>query len=548
MFRRTSENLPADPSFPAELHALGYKVNQLGQFVEAESEEGEPADFFDFYHTDNERANDVRKEAMHECARREVVERLSELGVDVLYAHGETFAEVRPEGPHVAILATELEALREKREVLVVVNEHMQDLGIWAYRLLMGEAGIEGGSAVGLVKKLQGWQSTTVEVAIKNLKLDGINQKSTEDGANSPGVIILNPGELLYSHKLNRSMSQATWLARPMTSAIGEATRIDEVHNRVPGHETSEAHVRTMLEHIVPAITSEEVRLFFVGLSDGSEHLLKYLDDKLFADNQAPIGSNLEAVALIQPTHVPEQLKSVSLGTFLAAAGTRSYISSDRPKGELLVMPHSPITHHTDGTSSLMLEAEGTHDREGSRSDTSTSTPIPIPGTCDQADPFEQVATNSQDSHRSLQSKISDSYSFPKSASALQRSMHSLPSDTGIYDLSRAMAIRPRANTTDSKLAASTNDLAQSNDDLALSKEGGYGFPDPDLEPYPYYNDPVSCPTFSAGVEEVSEVIWPTVMDSVLEWFKALSEYADEREQRMLGSQQMKDGGGSGFL
>jgi len=55
-----------------------------------------------------------------------------------------------------------------------------------------------------------------------------------------------------------------------------------------------------------------------------------------------------------------------------------------------------------------------------------------------------------------------------------------------------------------------------------------------DLKPYPYANDPVSCPTFSAGIEDVSELIWPEVMDVVLGWLKDLSEYADERDERRL--------------
>jgi len=37
----------------------------------------------------------------------------------------------------------------------------------------------------------------------------------------------------------------------------------------------------------------------------------------------------------------------------------------------------------------------------------------------------------------------------------------------------------------------------------------------------------VSCPTFSSGVEGgVTEVIWPSVMDDVLEWFREVREMA----------------------
>ncbi|KAK1055587.1 hypothetical protein LTR74_015552 [Friedmanniomyces endolithicus] len=555
MFRRTSENLPQDPCFPADLHALGCKANELGQFVEAEPTEGKAAEFFDFYHTDSERANEVRKEAMHECARKEILERLSELGVKPLFVYGQKFTEVKPGVPYVPILATDLAVLKGKKDVIVIVNEHKQDLGIWAYRLLLWQAGIEGGSAVGMVKKLKAWQSMSAidssvsieaaEQVMKKLKLHGINEENTNASANTPGVIILNPGQLLYSHKEHRGMSQDTWLARPKTWAMGESIDIDEVHNRVPGHENPGAHIRSVLENLIAAITNENVRLYFIGLSDGGEHLLKYLDGKLFADHEAPIGANLEAVALIQPTHLPHQLKSVSLGHFLAGPGARSWVSSDKPKRELLVVPSSPITHFASGASSLIAEAGTTGDRKDSGSDTSTSTPIPIPGTRNRADSIVPSGVVSADVHPPVQSRVSDSYSFVMESPALEHSMQSLPSDSGSLDQSGPPATRSNAGTTDWNADVSSEDPSDSNDELAFAREAGYESPDPDLESYPYHEDPVSCPTFSAGVEEVSELLWPAVMVDVLEWFKSLSEYADEREKRMLASQQMMDLHGS---
>ncbi|KAK0362399.1 hypothetical protein LTR59_008866 [Friedmanniomyces endolithicus] len=558
MFRRTSENLPQDPCFPADLHALGYKVNELGQFVEVEPAEGTAADFFDFYHTDSERANEVRKEAMHECARKEILERLSELGVKPLFVYGQKFTQVKPGVPYVSILATNLAVLKKKKDVLVIVNEHKQDLGIWAYRLLLWQAGIEGGSAVGMVKKLKAWQSMSAndssvsieaaELVMKKLKLAGNNEENTNASANTPGVIILNPGQLRYSHKEHRGMSQDTWLARPKTWAMGESLVIHEVHNRVPGHENPEAHIRSVLEHVVPVITSENVRLYFVGLSDGGENLLKYLDDKLFSDHEAPIGANLEGVALIQPTHLPYQLKSVSLGHFLASPGARSWVSSDKPKGELLIVPSSPITHFTSGASSMIAEAGTTGGRKDSGSDTSTSTPIPIPGARTRADSIQPSRVVGPEVNPSVQSRISDSNTLVGDSPALEHSMQSLPSDSWSLDQRGPWATRSRAGTTDSNAAVSTGDPSDPSDlnaDIALAKEAGYESPDLDIESYPYHEDPVSCPTFSAGVEEVSELLWPTVMDDVLEWFKSLSEYADEREKSILASQQMMDLHGS---
>ena len=53
-----------------------------------------------------------------------------------------------------------------------------------------------------------------------------------------------------------------------------------------------------------------------------------------------------------------------------------------------------------------------------------------------------------------------------------------------------------------------------------------------ELEPDPFADVHVSCPTFSSGPLsfEVTEMIWPTVMDDVVNWFKDVAEEAEETE------------------
>ena len=55
------------------------------------------------------------------------------------------------------ILATELEELVGKKNVIVIVNESKQELGMRAYHKLMYVPGIDARSAVGMVKELQAW-------------------------------------------------------------------------------------------------------------------------------------------------------------------------------------------------------------------------------------------------------------------------------------------------------------------------------------------------------------------------------------------------------
>lgn len=153
MFKRLWENLPKDPQYPADFDNLGYRFNAQGQLVGKNSDE-----FFDYFHTDNERVNDTRKEAVHESVRGRVKEELADLDVKEYYLTGHSGREIYDEKPdmkHVNILVTDREALKKKIDVILVVPDQNQDLGILTYRELLGAGGIERGSILGLVHKLQ---------------------------------------------------------------------------------------------------------------------------------------------------------------------------------------------------------------------------------------------------------------------------------------------------------------------------------------------------------------------------------------------------------
>jgi hypothetical protein len=170
MFVHTGENLPQDPDYPADLAKLGYKVNEEKQIVSISPEQH----FFTFFHTSSARANDMRKEAMHESVRGLVMMDLADSGVVQVYLGGEKGKEIlgegvkdKPKEKHLSILATKLEELKGKRDVVVVIGEPSEDVGIWAWRHMMTEGGIEGGSAVGLVKKLAVLGMDSTEVVYK---------------------------------------------------------------------------------------------------------------------------------------------------------------------------------------------------------------------------------------------------------------------------------------------------------------------------------------------------------------------------------------------
>lgn len=553
MFRRLNKNLPADPHYPTSLAALGYTLTPRGQFVKTPSSSADQAQFMTFFLTDNDRANEVHKEALHTCAREAVLSNLAALGVKELFVNGDAFVDVRPEGPHTSILATGLEELGGKRDVVVVVGECMQDLGVWAYRILMREGGVEGGSAAGLVKKIrccwgQGGREGDVasaEEAVQKLKLDGHaetdGQKIDDEENDTPGLILLNPGQLLYSHALNRPLSQPTWLARPKPTALDDPIRIDPVHNRVPGHETPEAHVNSIFEHVLPRITRPDVRLYIVGLSEGGEAVLQYLDEKLSTDAQALIGEKLEAVVLIQPTHRPGEVKSESLANFLAVRG-RSWIVSEKPKGMLVNVPNFGGQMMADsaeagGISASQASFGKTHKRTREGSVSATSQAIDIPGSsqhrrrlhADEDDddeaavaasisPLHSSSSNPCALHNklSLDRNVDGSYSLPASAAAMQQSIASLAS------------LQSNGSGNSGPMEKSESTISKSHL-LAQSKES--------LEQDPYGNEPVNCATFSAGwCDGLPELVWPAVMGDVLKWFRGVAVEAGGVQEEGAGA------------
>ena len=246
----------------------------------------------EFFYTDNERANEVRREAFHAAIKNEMLSELKKLGIKEVFVTKGACKENKPSKPHVTILATEPTVLKTMKNVVVFTNEHKQDLGVLAYRTLAREGGLDAGSVLGLAKKLNGTPTTldngitaediqSLKTAVADMKLEGTCESN--DGF---GLIVLNPGELLYSHKLKKAMSQSAWLGRKRASAIAPPFEIRDA-NYVKGHENPESHIRTMLGEFIPGLVAKDARLYVIGLSDGGESVLKYMNDNSGKDTRS---------------------------------------------------------------------------------------------------------------------------------------------------------------------------------------------------------------------------------------------------------------------
>ena len=170
--------------------------------------------------------------------------------------------------PFLPIFCTPQKKLRQKRNVVVIVGDSREDIGILSYRLLSKEAGIQAASVVSLVKKIQ---LQAFERVVEN---------KTDFEEEMPGIVVLNPGQLLFSHTKGRAMSQQSWDALPRQSAVHPAHRIHEEYNRIEGNKTPEEHVAFVFNELLasPDWVNVEAELYILGIGDGGDQVIEYLN------------------------------------------------------------------------------------------------------------------------------------------------------------------------------------------------------------------------------------------------------------------------------
>lgn len=172
----------------------------------------------------------------------------------------------------------------------------------------------------------------------ERLEIDGHDISSERARHEAPGLVILNPGQLCWSNLEERAMTLSSWLARRREggSAIGDAFPVDPMWNRVPGHETPEAHVRTVVERILPNLLRKDVEIYAVGIGDGGEVLVGCLERDLrgFCG-----GRGVKAVAFMQSSHRAEEVRTEDLKAFLENYGRSWVVTPGLEKGVVVGVP-----------------------------------------------------------------------------------------------------------------------------------------------------------------------------------------------------------------
>ncbi|KAF3000730.1 hypothetical protein E8E13_003687 [Curvularia kusanoi] len=306
---READTLAPDAYYPADLKELGFFINTQGQIRMIEA----PEKAFVFNATNNERHNEMRNEAFHTCSRAEVIERLSKVGIKQLYLP--QLLSVKPNGPHIPILAPPMDVLRTRKRIIVIVNDSVQDLGILAYRQLQRELGINGGSVVNFAKEMINHS------AIRDIKTrpgtvyssfdDGVG---VEDSEQIPGLIVLNTGQRLYSHKQNRSMTTRSWRALPRLSIAHDSIRIDEKENHVDGHRTPSEHIKSVFDNLLcnAEYVNPNTEIYVIAIEGGANDLVDVLKEDF-----NKYGTRIDAMALVHTSLDNSEITQPNLKAFM---------------------------------------------------------------------------------------------------------------------------------------------------------------------------------------------------------------------------------------
>ncbi|KAK2767383.1 hypothetical protein FQN54_003539 [Arachnomyces sp. PD_36] len=293
MFVFPRESLPKDPVFPADLEKLGYFINDNDQIKMI----SDPSKDFMYKINANERYNEMQKEAMNVCIRDIVLSRLHSLGLETLRLP----IGASPKSQHVPILVSP--GLETKSRIIVVFGEPAQDLGIWAYRTI-GHEGINMGSAV--------------DFASAVLKgRNGIDAEST-------GLIITNPGQLVWYCGGGYPMSLPTWNALPRESAVDAPLRMT-YRNSIPGNENWREHINYVFEEVLGKMTSKDSRIDIIGLAEGGLGAIQYL-----AENFSEWKHRISALCISNPVHTTEDFHTPEFSAFIATR-CRAYQLSESP-------------------------------------------------------------------------------------------------------------------------------------------------------------------------------------------------------------------------
>jgi hypothetical protein len=183
------------------------------------------------------------------CIRTVVLDRLDNLNLDRIRLP----LGASQNDPHTQILVSK--DIKQKKRVIVLFGERHQDLGIFSYRVL-GNENLNQGSAIDLV------------TAIEHVSgVDGMSR----------GIVIANPGQLLWYRGGGRAVTYSEWMSLSRPSAVHDALEMDSSKNFIPSNRDYQEHVQYIFENVMRELVREHVKFELIGLESTGHAMIEYL-------------------------------------------------------------------------------------------------------------------------------------------------------------------------------------------------------------------------------------------------------------------------------
>ena len=157
-----------------------------------------------------------------------------------------------PTEQHTSILLSK--NLAQKRRITVLFGECNNDLGVLAYRVIGGES-INQGSAVDFVTAID----------------QGPAPNDTR------GIIITNPGQLLWYRGEGRAVTYSEWMSLPRKTAVHDALELDPNKCGIPGNRDYREHVQYIFEHVMRELVHDNATFELIGLGVTGYAMISYL-------------------------------------------------------------------------------------------------------------------------------------------------------------------------------------------------------------------------------------------------------------------------------
>ena len=181
---------------------------------------------------------------------------------------------------------------------------------------------MNGGSVVNFAKEIIA-RSTNVDEDFDIFK-DGA--KIHDKDKDAPGLIVMNCGQLYYSHKYNRAMTLRSWSALPRKSISHDSIQLDDVHNLLEGHRDATEHIKWGFQHVIhnKDLVDPNAEVYVIAIENGAEKLLNIL--KAEFDKYA---IRITAIAIINSFMGPSEITSPSLTAFLHQRARHWKVNTD---------------------------------------------------------------------------------------------------------------------------------------------------------------------------------------------------------------------------